>query len=79
MIDIGIGQIENDKTYNFKTQFDEENEIFSNLHSCKYYEMEDISKLHSNKFENFQSTHIIYVVLMDIGTIFWILLTLLFH
>ena len=53
MNDIGIGQIENDKTYNFKTQYDEENEIFSNLHSCKYYEMEDISKLHSNKFENF--------------------------
>ena len=46
MTDIGIGQIENDKIYNFKTQYDEENEIFSNLHSCKYYEMEDIGKLH---------------------------------
>ena len=54
MIDIGLGQIEGDKYYNFAKKYDEDNEIFSqNMNSCKYYEMEEISKVFSNKSDNF--------------------------
>ena len=54
MVDIGLGQIEGDKFYNFAKKYDEDNEIFSqNINSCKYYEMEEISKTFSNKSDNF--------------------------
>ena len=40
MTDIGLGQIEDDNNLNFKTIYDEDNEIYDdNLHSCAYYEM----------------------------------------
>ena len=42
--DINLGQIENDPNYNFKNQFDEDNEVFAdNFHSCEYYEIEEIA------------------------------------
>ena len=44
MFDIGLGQIEGNKDYNFSKKYDEDNEIFSqNMNSCKYYEIEEIS------------------------------------
>ena len=47
--DINLGQIENDPNYNFKNQFDEDNEVFAdNFHSCEYYEIEEMK----NKFSN---------------------------
>ena len=46
MFDIGLGQIEGNKDYNFSKKYDEDNEIFSqNMNSCKYYEIEEISKI----------------------------------
>ena len=40
------GQIEGDRNYNFISKYEEDNEVISqNMHSCKYYEMEEISKL----------------------------------
>ena len=45
MNDISLDQIEGDKTFNFIRKYDEDNEIISqNMHSCKYYEMEDFNK-----------------------------------
>ena len=46
MNDISLGQIEGDRNYNFISKYDEDNEVISqNMHSCKYYEMKEISKL----------------------------------
>ena len=54
MFDIGLGQIEGNKDYNFSKKYDEDNEKFSqNMNSCKYYEIEEISKIFSNKSDNF--------------------------
>ena len=37
MSDIGLGQIEDDKDYNFKIKYDENNEILDdNIHTCEY-------------------------------------------
>ena len=47
MADLGLDQIEDDKNLNFKTKYDEDNEIYTDImHSCEYYEMPDIK----NKF-----------------------------
>ena len=44
---IDLGQIEEDKNYQFINKYDEDNDMFvQNLHSCKYYEMDEIK----NKF-----------------------------
>ena len=49
--DINLGQIKNDKNYNFLNKYDEDKEIFSNnYHSCDYYEMEGLN----NKFSRFK-------------------------
>ena len=56
MNDLSIDQIEGDKTYNFITKYDEDNEIISqNMHSCKYYEMEDLKKYFSKKSSKFST------------------------
>ena len=42
MADLGLDQIEDDKNLNFKTKYDEDNEIYTDvMHSCEYYEMPD--------------------------------------
>ena len=47
MSDINLGQIENDKTYDFKSKYDEDEEVFvDNSHSCEYFEMDEFK----NKF-----------------------------
>ena len=47
MSDIGLGQIEGDKDFNFKLKYDEDKEIYDHdLHTCEYYEMSDLK----NKF-----------------------------
>ena len=47
MSDINLGQIENDETYNFKSKYDDEKEVFvDNSHSCEYFEMDEFK----NKF-----------------------------
>ena len=41
--DINLGQIEDDKRYNFIHKFDEDHEVFAdNFHSCEYYEIENM-------------------------------------
>ena len=57
MNDISIDQIEGDKTYNFVTKYDEDNEIISqNMHySCKYYEIEDLKKYFSEESSKFST------------------------
>ena len=56
MNDISLGQIEGDKTFNFITKYDEDNEIISqNMHSCKYYEMEDFNKIFSKESGKFST------------------------
>ena len=43
MNDLTLGQIENDKNFNFKTKYDEDNEIFTNnIEMCKYYEFPEL-------------------------------------
>ena len=47
MADLGLDQIEDDENLNFKTKYDEDNEIYTDIiHSCEYYEMPDVK----NKF-----------------------------
>ena len=56
IVDIGLGQIEGDKEYNFLRKYDEDEDIFSqNMNSCKYYEMEEISQIFSKKSNNFST------------------------
>ena len=56
IVDIGLGQIEGDKEYNFFRKYDEDEDIFSqNMNSCKYYEMEEISQIFSKKSNNFST------------------------
>ena len=43
MNDITLGQIENNKNFNFRTKYDEDNEIYTdNMDMCKYYEMHEL-------------------------------------
>ena len=43
MNDITLGQIENDKDFNFASKYDEDNELLTNnLDSCKYYEVSEL-------------------------------------
>ena len=51
MNDITLGQIENDKDYNFRSKYDEDNEFFTdNTNSCKYYEVSELK----NKFSQYK-------------------------
>ena len=57
MDEVTLGQIENDKNFNFKSKYDEEHEIFHDINnSCKYY---DVSEL-KNNFSNFKHGFSIY-------------------
>ena len=43
MSDIGLGQIEDDKDFDFKMKYDEDKEIYTNdLHSCNYFEISEL-------------------------------------
>ena len=54
--DINLGQIENDQNYNFKNKYDEDNEVFAeNMHSCGYFEMEEMKTKFSNMNEEFST------------------------
>ena len=56
MTDISLGQIEGDGKYNFITNYDEDNEVISqNMHSCKYFEMEEVTKIFSKQSNNFST------------------------
>ena len=56
MSDIGLGQIEEDKNYNFKAMYDEDAEIFDdNLHTCEYFEMSELKQKFSKNIESFSS------------------------
>ena len=56
MNDISLGQIEGDKSYNFITKFDEDNEvILQNMHSCKYFEMEEFKRIFSKESSKFST------------------------
>ena len=51
MNDITLGQIENDKNYNFSSKYDEDNDILTNdIDSCKYYEVSELK----NKFSQYK-------------------------
>ena len=54
-----MGEIEDNNQYNFKTKYDEDNDIFSgNLHNCEYLEILDFkSKFskHNNGFSTFSN------------------------
>ena len=42
--------------YNFVKKYDEDNELFSqNIHSCKYYEMDELKKVFLNNSANFST------------------------
>ena len=41
MNDLSLGQIEENESYNFRKQYDEDNDIYNNLPSCEYYEMHE--------------------------------------
>ena len=54
MSDISLGQIKDDLSYNFKNKFDEENEVFAeNLHSCNYFELDEMKSKFKNYSEGF--------------------------
>ena len=56
MSDIGLGQIEGDKDYNFKLKYDEDKEIYDHdLHTCEYYEMSDLKTKFSKDVDSFPS------------------------
>ena len=56
MSDIGLGQIEEDKNYNFKAMYDEDADIFDdNLHTCEYFEMSELKQKFSKNIESFSS------------------------
>ena len=56
MTDISLGQIEGDGKYNFITNYDEDNDVISqNMHSCKYFEMEEVAKIFSKQSNNFST------------------------
>ena len=54
--DITLGQIKNNQNYNFKNKFDEDNEVFAeNMHSCSYFEMDELKNKFSNTNEGFST------------------------
>ena len=54
--DITLGQIEDDINFNFKNKFDDDKEVFTdNLHSCEYYEMDDLRKKFANSIDCFST------------------------
>ena len=56
MSDITLGQIEDDKNYNFKSKYDDEQEVFSNdMHNCNYYEMEEFKNKFANNIDCFST------------------------
>ena len=52
--DISLGQIEDDKNYNFTKKYDEEGDIF-NSHSCKYFEIYEMKRNFLNMTNNFST------------------------
>ena len=43
MNDISLGQIENDKNYDFRSKYDEENELYTNnIEKCRYYKVSEL-------------------------------------
>ena len=47
MADLDLGRVVDDNSYNFKTKYDEDKDIYTdNLHSCQYYEIPELK----NKF-----------------------------
>ena len=53
MADLDLGQVVNDNSYNFKTKYDEDKDIYTdNLHSCQYYEIPELK----NKFLKYTRT-----------------------
>ena len=56
MSDISLGEIKDDLSYNFKNKFDEENEVFAeNLHSCNYFELDEMKSKFKNYSEGFST------------------------
>ena len=54
--DIGLGQIEDDKNYDFITKYDEDKEIFTeNAHSCEYFEMDELKNKFKNQVDSFST------------------------
>ena len=54
--DITLGQIEDDINFNFKNKFDDDKEVFTdNLHSCEYYEMDELRKKFANSIDCFST------------------------
>ena len=57
MNDITLGQIENEKSFNFQSKYDEDNEVFTNnIDSCRYYEVSELK----NKFSKYKQGFSIY-------------------
>ena len=57
MNDLTLGQIENDKNFNFQSKYDDENELLlMDKHVCKYHEMSDFY----GKFCNYKDGFSIY-------------------
>ena len=51
MNDITLGQIENDKTFDFRSKYDEYNELYANdITLCRYYESSELK----SAFEKFK-------------------------
>ena len=46
MNDITLGQIENDKTFDFRSKYDEDNELYTNnIDLCRYYESSELKSV----------------------------------
>ena len=61
--DIGLGQIEDEKDYNFKLKYDEEREIYNDdLHNCDYFEMPELKQKILKEKIHFHVILIIYEV-----------------
>ena len=57
MNDITLGKIENEKSFNFQSKYDEDNEVFTNnIDSCRYYEVSELK----NKFSKYKQGFSIY-------------------
>ena len=56
MSDIGLGQIEDDKDFDFKMKYDEDKEIYTDdLHSCNYFEISELKNTFSKNNNSFSS------------------------
>ena len=51
-----MGQIEDNQNFNFKTIYDEDNEVFvENSHSCEYFEIDEIKHKFDKHIESFST------------------------